>query len=73
MYACLFPEPIHVSLPMNPRFDMLAGDKSINVVFICLAMLRHCLVECYLCPLFNSIIVDVDGMIRIWWLHVMLN
>ena len=27
MNACLFPEPIHVSLPMNPRVGVLARDK----------------------------------------------
>ena len=37
----VFPEPIHVSLPMNLRFDVLAGDKVIVVVYICLAMLSH--------------------------------
>ena len=29
MNACLSPKPLHVSLPINPRFDVLAGDKNI--------------------------------------------
>ena len=40
----VFPEPIHASPPMNHRFDVLAGDKDIMVVFICLAMLSRMLV-----------------------------
>ena len=32
MNACLSPEPSHVSPPINPRFDVLAGDKDKIVV-----------------------------------------
>ena len=39
MNACLSPEPSHVSLPINPRFDVLAGDNNLSVVITCLAML----------------------------------
>ena len=39
MNACLSPSQSHVSLPMNLSVDVLAGDKNIIVVFICLAML----------------------------------
>ena len=35
-------------------------------------MLSHAEIDA-LCPLFNSILVDVDGMIRAWWIIVMLN
>ena len=41
MNACLSPEPSHASPPINPSVDVLAGDKDIFVVFICLAMLSH--------------------------------
>ena len=38
-YVCMFfPEPSHASLPMKPRFDVLAGDRDINVG---LYMLSH--------------------------------
>ena len=41
-YDCMFfPEPSHASPPMNHRLDVLAGDKDIIVVYICLAMLSH--------------------------------
>ena len=32
MNACLSPKPSHVSPPINPRFDVLAGDKNLSVV-----------------------------------------
>ena len=41
MLACFSPSQSHVSLPMNPRVEVMARDKDRIVVFICLAMLSH--------------------------------
>ena len=38
---CMFPKQIHVSPPMNHRFDVMTGVKDIIVVYTCLAMLSH--------------------------------
>ena len=42
MNACLSPEPSHASPPINPRLDVLAGDKDRTVIthaYLCLEML----------------------------------
>ena len=73
-YECMFfPEPITCIPTYEPRVEVLAEIKVELSCSKCLAMLSHCLVKCYLCPLLNSIIVDVDGMFRTWWIHVVLD